>query len=65
MGQQRMNMPIVRIVRLVCGHAVPKGMQNSIDGKRFYCVTCNADKYKKTKLTLHKTGEFSYKVTKS
>ena len=24
----------------------------------------NADKYKKTKLTLHKTGEFSYKVTK-
>ena len=25
----------------------------------------NADKYKKTKLTLHKTGEFNYKVTKS
>jgi hypothetical protein len=24
----------------------------------------NNDKYKKTKLTLHKTGEFSYKVTK-
>lgn len=24
----------------------------------------NADKYKKTKLTLHKTGEFNYKVTK-
>jgi len=24
----------------------------------------NADKYKKTKLTLHKVGEFNYKVTK-